>query len=173
MKKVVIIFALLAGVAAAAEQYVYVKDGAVKCRPRDLPSVGVRQDTGQAVAGLHGTTDAVKAACGWYKVLPSLQQAGSNQVVQATSYTVGRYTVQAVHQYAERRTVTLAERTRALFDHPELQGKSADDKAAEVIKAVAEAVTNRLGTIQVIEPVRPVKPAEPMEPEKPVIGGRN
>lgn len=55
--------------AQAADQYVYVREGAVACQPRDLPSVGVRLDTGDVVLGLHGADPAMRAACGWLPVV--------------------------------------------------------------------------------------------------------
>lgn len=55
--------------AHAADQYVFVRDGAVACQPRDLPSVGVRLDTGDVVLGLHGADPALRAACGWLPVV--------------------------------------------------------------------------------------------------------
>jgi hypothetical protein len=58
----------------------------VKSAPRELPSVGVRQDGKGTVLGLHTADDITKAACGWYRVVPA--SAPSNQVVVARSYTL-------------------------------------------------------------------------------------
>ncbi len=88
MKKFIILVSMLSLVCLGADKYVYVKEGKVLCGPRELPSVGVRQDNGNAVLALHGATDNVKAACGWYRVVAGLQAVGDNQVIVSTTYRV-------------------------------------------------------------------------------------
>lgn len=158
MKRAIVILAVLvAGFAVAAEQYVYVEGGKIKSKPRQLPSVGIRQDTGATVIGLHGAGDSIRAACGWYRIEPDKRMLMVGQVVTGRSYTVGRGVVHEVLQVGERKVITVADRVRMLFDAPELQGMSDDQRASAVIAAVAQAVTGRVDrAVTVTIPAREV-----------------
>lgn len=126
-----------------AESYIYSKDGTtVQTGPRDLPSVGVRLDNGQAVLGLHGASDSVKAACGWYRVIPDTAKAETNQIVSGRSYTLGKYTAQEVLTFATRKTITPQARLSALLDA--MPGETDDERVSALIRAVAVAVTGKL-----------------------------
>ena len=126
-----------------AESYIYSKDGTtVQTGPRDLPSVGVRLDTGKPVLGLHGASDAVKAACGWYRIIPDAAKAASNPVVAARSYTLGKTTAQEVLSFATRVTITPQARLSALLDA--MPGETDDERVSALIKAVAICVTGKL-----------------------------
>jgi hypothetical protein len=64
-----------------ADQYVYVRDGAVVSEPRALPSVGVRQDGAGTVLGLHGADAETQALCGWYRVVDAEPVPSGHRVV--------------------------------------------------------------------------------------------
>ena len=126
-----------------AESYIYSKDGTtVQTGPRDLPSVGVRLDDGKAVLGLHGADDATRAACGWYRVIPDLAKAASNQVVTGRSYTLGKDTAQEVLSFGVRKTITPEARLSAIIDA--MPGETDDERVSALIKAVAICVTGKL-----------------------------
>ena len=144
---------LITTLATSAEQYVYVKEGRVVTPPRALPSIGVHRTTGQAVLGLHGTTDTTKAACGWYRVLPPLTTCATNQVIATTTYQVLKDTVRTIHTYKQRTQFTLQDRITQLFSTPELRTLSDDDQVKQVINALATAVTNKL---QAAHPDQPI-----------------
>lgn len=143
-----IFISIFAALAATAEQYVYVDGGEIRTQPRALPSIGVVKATGQAVLGLHGATDKVKASCGWYRVTPAPQGKAvpTNQVVIATTYQIDGYTVRPVHTYGERKVLTLQDRVNAIFANRE-----SDSQIAEVLGAIAVAVTNKLTIAKPIE----------------------
>ena len=76
--------------AAAQDKYVFSADGAtVGSAPRELPSQGYDRQTGQVVVGLHLRTDAEKAACGWWRIVPTPQPGIvlSNEYWVASGYT--------------------------------------------------------------------------------------
>ena len=54
MRYAIIIMLLSIVRTAIADQYVYVRDGRVQSAPRELPSVAVRQDTGETILGQIG-----------------------------------------------------------------------------------------------------------------------
>lgn len=126
-----------------AESYIYSKDGTtVQTGPRDLPSVGVRLDTGKPVLGLHGADDATRAACGWYRVIPDQSKVPTNQVVTGATYTLGRDTAQQTLTYATRVTITPQARLSALLDA--MPGATDDERVSALIRAVAVCVTGKL-----------------------------
>lgn len=127
-----------------ADQFVYVRDGKVASAPRELPSCGVDGRTGEVVLGLHGAAEAQRAACGWYRVIPSKVALASNQVVRARSYMVGKTSVQEVLTVDTRKTRTVRERMAAVFASPELAAMTEEARCAAVIGAVAQVVTQRL-----------------------------
>lgn len=142
----------LAG-SVSAESYVFVKEGRIVAGPRDLPSVGVRLDTGQPVLGLHGASDSARAACGWYRVIPDTAKAASNQVAGAASYTIGKDAVQEKLAFVERRVVTPQVRLAAILDS--LPGETDDARVSALIKAVATCVTGRIDTaVTIIVPAK-------------------
>lgn len=154
MKKFIILVSMLSLVCLGADKYVYVKEGKVLCGPRELPSVGVRQDNGNAVLALHGATDNVKAACGWYRVVAGLQAVGDNQVIVSTTYTVLSTTVRPVYTLGERRVYTLQDRIDAVFNSPELLELDNDAKTKAIIASLATSITNKLSGVK--EEVLPV-----------------
>ena len=134
---------ILLAVSALADSYVFSKDGkTVSAGPRDLPSVGVRLDDGKVVLGLHGATDATRAACGWYRIIPDQAKAASNQVVAVRSYTIGKETAQETLSFVERITKTPEQRIAALLDA--MPGETDDERVSALIKAVAICVTGKL-----------------------------
>jgi hypothetical protein len=141
----ILLFAsLLVASFALADSFLFVQDGKITSGPRELPSVGVRLDTKQAVLGLHGADDATRAACGWYRVIPSTAKAASNQVVAAQTYTIGKSTAQEVLTLTNvvRKTYTAQERIEDIFD--DVIATSDSERAGIILKAVAAAVTNRI-----------------------------
>lgn len=144
-RRVVVLAAMLAASwAMAADQYVFVLGGKVASAPRDLPSVGVRLDSGRAVLGLHGASDSVKAACGWYRVIPSVVKAAEGEYVASRSYTVNKETVQEVVSVAKVPvdTRTPAERIGEVMDS--IVAESTDARVSALVRAVATAVTGRV-----------------------------
>lgn len=139
--RLVLALILLAG-SALADSFIFSKDGKVISGPRDLPSVGVRLDNGQAVLGLHGASDAVKAACGWYRVIPSAQKAATNQIVTGATYTLGKNTAQEALTFATRVEVTPQARLSALLDA--MPGETDDERVSALIRAVAVCVTGKI-----------------------------
>ena len=137
-----IVAIMLICVSASAEQYIYVRDGKVASAPRALPSVGVRQDTGTAVLGLHGASDATRAACGWYRVVPSSQKVADAQRVVARNYVIGKGTAQEVLTIADRVIRTPQQRISNVLDA--MPGATDDERVSALIRAVAVAVTGRL-----------------------------
>lgn len=73
--------AALAANAANAFQAVFSADGATAgSSARECPSQGVDLATGKVVVGLHALSDARRAACGWYRLVPSPRPAATNGV---------------------------------------------------------------------------------------------
>ena len=137
---IIIFFAFV--LSCSAEQFVFVRDGRVQSAPRGLPSVGVRLDTGEAVLGLHGRSDAERAACGWFRVLPSREIAARGEVVTGRTYTVLRDTVQEVLEYGEQRIITPEQRVKAALQA--MPGKTDDERVSALVRAVAVTVTGTL-----------------------------
>jgi hypothetical protein len=137
---IVLVLVLVLG--ASAEQFVFVRDGRVQSAPRDLPSVAVRLDTGETILGLHARTDAARAACGWYRVVPSAQTATKGQVVMGRSYVLGKGTVQEVLTIAERKTRTPEQRIAAAL--AQVPGATDDERVTALVRAVATVVTGKL-----------------------------
>ena len=55
--------------------------------PRELPSQGLDRETGQVVVGLHALTDAQRARCGWYRIVPGTHpEAQSNEYWKVSGY---------------------------------------------------------------------------------------
>lgn len=142
MRYVVIISVMLLALIGLGEQFVFVRDGKVQSAPRDLPSVAVRLDSGETILGLHARDDATRAACGWYRVVPSLAKAEARQVVTGRSYTVGKYTVQEVLSYATRKTRTPQQRIAAAL--AAMPGATDDERVSALVRAVAVTVTGTL-----------------------------
>lgn len=136
------LISLLALYAAAADQYVYVRAGAVACQPRDLPSVGVRLDTGDVVLGLHGADSALCAACGWYRVRPHTSKLAPGQYIAGRTYQVGKDAVQEVVTLGQTVTQTPAQRIAAVLDS--IPAATDDERVSALIRAVATSVTGKL-----------------------------
>lgn len=141
-----IVAIMLICVSASAEQYIYVRDGKVASAPRALPSVGVRQDTGTAVLGLHGASDATRAACGWFRVVPSpvVPDPAKGEWVADRSYRVDKNTVQEVVALKTRVVLSPEDRVLAVFLAPALVAMTEEARCAAVIHAVAQVITQRL-----------------------------
>lgn len=87
---IVFCLVVVAGLCARPESYVFSADGVtVGSAPRDLPSQGFDRATGRVVVGLGMRTDAEKAACGWWRVVPTPQPGIvlSNEYWTASGYT--------------------------------------------------------------------------------------
>ena len=126
-----------------ADSFVYSRDGkAVSAGPRDLPSVGVRLDTGWTVLGLHGASDAVRAACGWYRVIPDTAKPASNQVVSGATYTLGKDTAKQTLTFANRITFTPQQRLEMILDA--MPGATDDERVSALIQAVSTCVTGKI-----------------------------
>lgn len=113
MKKLVTILAiaLTVGLAFANDLFIFSAD-AVKAGSgrRLLPSQGVNQKTGEVVLGLAGQTDAVRATCGWYRVLPE-PAISTNETFRCTNYVFSvEGTAQPIGEIKQKpryKTVTL------------------------------------------------------------------
>lgn len=84
------LFSMLAALAAGAA-FVFSGDGVhAGSAPRELPSQAVRLGTEDVVVGLHALGDEARAACGWYRVVPSAPPAEpalqSNEVWRASGW---------------------------------------------------------------------------------------
>ena len=142
MRYAIIIMVLSIVRTAIADQYVYVRDGRVQSAPRDLPAAAVRLDTGETILGMHARTDAARAACGWYRVVPSAQTAAKGQVVTGRSYVLNKGTVQEVLTIAERKTRTPEQRIAAAL--AQVPGATDDERVTALVRAVATVVTGKL-----------------------------
>lgn len=103
---------LLATSAAAADLFLFSPDGAtVASKPRELPSAALRLDTREPVFGLHALSDAERAACGWYRILPPVRPSGyTNHVAVVTNYVLrAEGTAESLARWREipRRSVKL------------------------------------------------------------------
>ena len=113
MKHAALLLALCAASALAAETFVFSRDGATvdSPKPRDLPAAALNLETGAAVFGLHALSDAERAACGWYRVLPPVRPDwATNHVAIVTNYTLrasGVAESEARWREIPRRTVRL------------------------------------------------------------------
>lgn len=76
---------------AAADLFIFSADGVeVGSKPRELPSQGYDRVTGRVVVGLHARTDLERAACGWWRVIPTERpEAQSNEVWRVGGYDFG------------------------------------------------------------------------------------
>jgi hypothetical protein len=142
MRYAVIMSILLMALIGLGDQFVFVRDGKVQSAPRELPSAAVRLDTGETILGLHARDDATRAACGWYRVIPSAQKAITSQVVTGRSYAIGKGTVQEVLSYGTRTTRTPEQRIAAIL--AAMPGATDDERVTALVRAVAAAVTGRL-----------------------------
>lgn len=90
MHRIKIVMASALAALAAAAAYVYSGDGATAgSAPRELPSQAVRLGTSEVVVGMHSLTDAERARCGWYRVVPSAPPDAllrSNEVWRASGW---------------------------------------------------------------------------------------
>lgn len=69
-------------------QVVFSKDGkTVGSSARECPTQGVDIGSGKVVVGLHAVTDLRRAACGWYRLIPTEVPTATNGV----RYVVGGY----------------------------------------------------------------------------------
>jgi hypothetical protein len=137
---IVIVFSLVLG--ARAEQYVFVRDGAVQSAPRELPSAGISRDTGETLLGLHARDDATRAACGWFRVVPSTQATPKGQYVMGRSYAIGKSTVQEVLVFGTRIKRTPEQRIAAVL--ASMPAATDDERVSALVRAVAVAITGRL-----------------------------
>ena len=101
-----------------------------------------RLDTGETILGLHARDDATRAACGWYRVIPSLQKAAAGQYVAGRSYTLGKATAQEVLSYGTRTTRTPQQRIAAAL--AAMPGATDDERVTALVRAVATTVTGTL-----------------------------
>lgn len=70
MRTLALLIVLTACSASGAESFMFSRDGSnLVTDAVALPSCGVRLDNGTAVLGLHGASDADRAACGWYRAV--------------------------------------------------------------------------------------------------------
>jgi hypothetical protein len=142
MRYAIIMSLLLLALVGLGEQFVYVRAGKVQSAPRELPSAAVRLDTGETILGLHARDDATRAACGWYRVIPSAQKATTGQVVTGRAYTVGKGTAQEVLTFGTLTTRTPEQRIAAIL--AAMPGATDDERVTALVRAVAAAVTGRL-----------------------------
>lgn len=88
MRTLIVILSIAFG-AVAADLYMFSPDGTnIVSGARELPSVAVRLDTGEAVLGLYAASDADKAACGWHRCVASTNAAPEGCVVASRSYAI-------------------------------------------------------------------------------------
>lgn len=130
--------------------FAFVKDGQVQGKERDLPAVGVRKDTGDAVLNLHGADVATRKACGWYEVVPFTGRMLEGQVVlsRGLEYDAVADTVKQTAVVGVRITKTPEQRIAALLDS--LQGDQ-DERVTALVKAVASVVTNQIAEAVSVE----------------------
>jgi hypothetical protein len=81
----------VAGCVAAFDLFVFSADGVTAgSAERELPSQGYDRVTGRVVVGLHARTDLERAACGWWRVIPTERpEAQSNEVWGVGGYDFG------------------------------------------------------------------------------------
>ena len=157
---IVLVLVLVLG--ASAEQFVFVRDGRVQSAPRELPSVAVRLDTGETVLGLHARDDATRAACGWFRVVPSAQILAKGQIVTGRSYTLNKATVQEVLAVGTRTTRTPQQRIAAAL--AAMPGATDDERVTALVRAVATTVTGTLDkAVTITVPAKTLVPARTLE----------
>ncbi|MFZ4394147.1 MAG: hypothetical protein ACOYOU_00815 [Kiritimatiellia bacterium] len=147
MRRIFIFASFLVASFGLADSFLFVQAGKITSGPRELPSVGVRLDNGQPVLGLHGADDATRAACGWYRVIPTNAILASNQMIVARSYLLNKDTAQEVVVISNftARVFTPRDRITQMFDElPPAMGN--DARCAAIIKAIAQTITNKMGT---------------------------
>lgn len=144
MRQLVCLVLMIASIATAQTKYIYAERGAAQCAPRDLPSVGVRLDTGQSVLGLHGAGTAIREACGWYQVAPSATRPQTNQYVAARIYELGKGGFQEVLVMSNRVTRTVTPQARIEQAFAALSASlTTDDRCTAIVAAVAAVITNK------------------------------
>ena len=143
---IVLVLVLVLG--ASAEQFVFVRAGKLQSAPRELPSVAVNLATGETILGLHARDDATRAACGWFRVIPSLTKLAVGQVITGRSYTLGKDTVQEVLTIGTRTTRTPQQRIAAAL--AAMPGATDDERVTALVRAVATTVTGTLDKAVVI-----------------------
>lgn len=162
MRYAIIMSLLLLALVSVGEQFVYVRDGRVQSAPRDLPSVAVRLDTGETVLGLHARDDATRAACGWYRVVPSAQILAKGQIVTGRSYTLSKATVQEVLAVGTRTTRTPQQRIAAAL--AAMPGATDDERVTALVRAVATTVTGTLDkAVTITVPAKTLEPVRTLE----------
>ncbi len=123
--------------------YVFVRDGQVQGRERDLPAVGIRRDTGDAVLNLHGADAQTRKACGWYEVVPFAGKVAEGQQILSRGVEYDKNTDSAKQTVVVgvRIIKTPEQRIAAILD--DLQGDQ-DERVAALVKAVAAVITNKI-----------------------------
>ncbi len=143
MRLALLALALSALAASAQNLFVYSTDGKkVLCNPRDIPANAVNLATRQPVLGMHSATPAIKAACGWYRVVPSAVSPGTNQFVFARAYTITGNT--AVETLVISNRVRRTPRQRLDRIIADLDGADDDTKVKAAIAQIAAAIADRL-----------------------------
>ena len=133
----------------AADQYIYVgKDGVVATAPRALPALGVALDSRKPVLGLHGASDLERAACGWFRVIPSGAVLASNEVITARTYKVDAKTGTALEevtivQREPRVALTLRQRLERILDSMDAK-LTEEEKVMLILRTLADAEEARI-----------------------------
>jgi hypothetical protein len=129
--------------AQAQNLFVFSKDGkTILCNPREIPANAVTITGRQPVLGMHSATPAVKAACGWYRVVQSTEKPAKNQYVAARSYVISGYTALETVVVSNRVKRTAKQRLDQIFN--ELNAETEDEKVKAVIAQIAKAVADRI-----------------------------
>ena len=91
MRKSLLLVLMSACCSLAADRFVFSSDGVTAgSSERELPSQGYDRVTGRVVVGLHARTDEERAACGWWRVIPTDRpEAQSNEVWRVGGYAFG------------------------------------------------------------------------------------
>ena len=130
---------------SVGDTYMFVRDGTIRSlQPRDLPSVGIRLDTGDTVLGLHSASKEVQEACGWYKVQPWSGFIGKDQVAGQPSYSFTGGQVVESRAVLDKVVLSPQQRLNALLSA--MPGSTDDERASALIQATATAITKRLST---------------------------
>lgn len=143
MRFIITLFFIAAFSVQAQNLFVYSTDGKkVLCNPRDIPANAVKLNTKQPVLGMHSATPAVKAACGWYRVVPSTVTPATNQYVAARTYAISGYTAVETLTLSNRVKRTAKQRLDRIFN--ELNAETEDEKVKVVIGQIAQAIADRI-----------------------------
>ena len=127
----------------AGDLYVFAgKDGVVATAPRALPALGVALDSRKPVLGLHGASDLERAACGWFRVIPSGAVLASNEVITARTYKVDAKTGTALEevtivQREPRVALTLRQRLERILDSMEAK-LTEEEKVLFILRTLAD-----------------------------------